>query len=119
MRRTFPLRATENESAPMRELLYAVILVAAGAIQSAAQTSVPSKDLADRPRDCPPGVSQQSPSRSDKALTEKLADSGGVLCPPAGVDPDMHVKPQEGGAIRVIPPPSDGSPGGTTNMRPK
>ncbi len=50
-------------------------------------------------------------------LSEKLADTNGILCPPAGVDPEMHAPTPQGGTMPVIPPP--GSPGGDPNVIPK
>jgi hypothetical protein len=50
-------------------------------------------------------------------LGDKLAQSDGVLCPPAGVDPAMRAPTPETGTMRVIPPP--GSPGGDPTIRPK
>ena len=50
-------------------------------------------------------------------LSDRLAQSGGVLCPPAGVDPQMHAPAPGGGRTPVIPPP--GSPGGDPSLRPK
>ena len=50
-------------------------------------------------------------------LGDKLAKSDGVLCPPAGVDPEMRAPAPETGNMPVIPPP--GSPGGDPNVRPK
>jgi hypothetical protein len=56
--------------------------------------------------------------QSREPLGDKLAKSDGVLCPPSGVDPDMHAPaPQTGGNTPVIPPP--GSPGGDPTVRPK
>jgi len=50
-------------------------------------------------------------------LSDKLAQSNGVICPPPGVDPEIHEPTPPGGSIKVIPPP--GSPGGNPNMQPK
>jgi hypothetical protein len=50
-------------------------------------------------------------------LGDKLAKSDGVLCPPAGVDPEMRAPAPDVGKTPVIPPP--GSPGGDPNVRPK
>jgi hypothetical protein len=50
-------------------------------------------------------------------LSDKLAKSDGVLCPPAGVDPQMRAPTPESGNTPVIPPP--GSPGGDPTIRPK
>ncbi|HTV26594.1 MAG TPA: hypothetical protein VMF32_02310 [Xanthobacteraceae bacterium] len=49
-------------------------------------------------------------------LSDKLAKSGGVICPP-NVDPDMKAPTPKGGTMPVIPPP--GSPGGNPNVQPK
>jgi hypothetical protein len=50
-------------------------------------------------------------------LGEKLAKSDGVLCPPAGVDPEIRAPTPDAGNTPVIPPP--GSPGGDPTVRPK
>jgi hypothetical protein len=52
-----------------------------------------------------------------EALGDKLARSDGVLCPPAGVDPEIRAPTPDTGNTPVIPPP--GSPGGDPNIRPK
>jgi hypothetical protein len=57
-----------------------------------------------------------SPGRSAD-LSDQLAQSNGVICPPAGVDPKMAAPPRAGGAIPVIPPP--GAPGGDPHTVPK
>ncbi|HEX3937225.1 MAG TPA: hypothetical protein VHX43_06940 [Xanthobacteraceae bacterium] len=51
-----------------------------------------------------------------KNLSDKLAQSGGVICPP-NVDPAMKAPTPKGGTMPVIPPP--GSPGGNPNIQPK
>jgi hypothetical protein len=89
------------------------IIVVTGA---SAQTSPPAKV----PKDCPPGTSANAPTINGAAngtLSDKLASSEGIICPPAGVDPEMQQKPPEGGAIKVVPPP--GSPGGNQRVQPK
>jgi hypothetical protein len=55
--------------------------------------------------------------RYDHRLGDKLARSDGVLCPPAGVDPEIRAPTPETGNTPVIPPP--GSPGGDPTVRPK
>jgi len=56
--------------------------------------------------------------RSREPLGDKLAKSDGVLCPPSGIDPEMHAPaPSTDGAMPVIPPP--GSPGGDPTVKPK
>ena len=89
-----------------------------------AQTAPPS---AQRAANCAP---MQQPSRPGAAapegtttgqntapLGDKLAKSDGVLCPPAGVDPEMRAPTPDAGKTPVIPPP--GSPGGDPSVRPK
>ena len=50
-------------------------------------------------------------------LGDKLAKSDGVLCPPAGVDPEIRAPTPDTGNTPVIPPP--GSPGGDPTVRPE
>jgi hypothetical protein len=50
-------------------------------------------------------------------LGDRLAKSDGVLCPPAGIDPEIRAPTPDTGNMPVIPPP--GSPGGNPNVRPK
>jgi hypothetical protein len=52
-----------------------------------------------------------------QTLSDKLAQSGGVICPPPGVDPGIKAPTPQGGTMQVIPPP--GSPGGDPNVQPK
>ncbi len=69
---------------------------------------------------CPPDVKGGGPtvgSGSSGSLSDKLAQSKGVICPPAGLDREMQVKPPSGGEIKVIPAP--GTPGGDQSVQPK
>jgi hypothetical protein len=51
-------------------------------------------------------------------LSDKLARSNGVICPPSHIDPDMkQPPPSPGGPMPVIPPP--GTPGGDQSVQPK
>jgi hypothetical protein len=50
-------------------------------------------------------------------LSDKLARSDGVICPPPQVDPEIRAPTPPGGAMPVIPPP--GSPGGDRSVQPK
>jgi hypothetical protein len=54
---------------------------------------------------------------SSEPLSDKLAQSKGVICPPAGMDRDLQVRPPGGGALKVIPPP--GTPGGDPRVEPR
>ncbi len=65
------------------------------------------------------GIAPQGSTTGQRAepLGDKLARSDGVLCPPPGVDPEMHAPTPNVGNTPVIPPP--GSPGGDPTIRPK
>jgi hypothetical protein len=52
-----------------------------------------------------------------QSLSDHLARSDGVICPPEHVDPEIKAVTPPGGAMKVIPPP--GSPGGDPNVQPK
>jgi hypothetical protein len=84
------------------------------------QTAPPSPQRAagcapsDRLTTTPDGTTT---GQSREPLGDKLAKTEGVLCPPSGVDPDMHAPAPDTGNTPVIPPP--GSPGGDPNVRPK
>lgn len=60
-------------------------------------------------------VQVQKPN--DSSLTNKLARSDGVICPPEHVDPEIKAPTPPGGTMQVIPPP--GSPGGNPSVQPK
>ena len=89
-----------------------------------AQTAPPSPD---RATNCAPMQSRPNSGTAvpdgtttgqrPEPLGDKLARSDGVLCPPAGVDPEMHAPAPDTGKTPVIPPP--GSPGGDPTIRPK
>ena len=100
-----------------RALLHALLLTAAACGNAIGQT-VPRGQ--EQGASCPPGVGSDAPAigrPSDKPLSDQLAASKGVICPPAGIDPQMQQRPPEGGTLKVIPPP--GSPGGNPNVQPK
>ena len=104
----------------------AVLLMLGGAV--IAQTAAPAPPAASPNANCTPdpregapggsqGGSQNSTVGSGSNLSDKLANSNGVICPPAGVDPEMHKPAPGGGRMPVIPPP--GGPGGDQNTIPK
>ena len=62
-------------------------------------------------------VNGQDKAKQDKSLSDKLAKSNGVICPPDHVDPDMKQPTPPGGPMPVIPPP--GTPGGDQSVQPK
>jgi hypothetical protein len=86
-----------------------------------AQTAPPASV---RAADCAPAqprgtVTPEGTTTGQRAepLSDKLAKSDGVLCPPAGVDPEIRAPTPDTGNTPVIPPP--GSPGGDPSVRPK
>lgn len=92
--------------------LTAIVTGAAAAAQPAPQNQIAPD------RNCPPETRQNSTATQNNGatLSEKLASSRGVICPP-GVDPAMTQPPPPEGTIKVVPPP--GSPGGDPHMLPK
>jgi hypothetical protein len=55
--------------------------------------------------------------QQDKNLSQKLAQSNGVICPPPTADPGIRKPAPPGGPMPVIPPP--GAPSGDPNVQPK
>jgi hypothetical protein len=58
-----------------------------------------------------PGAENQAPKLppSDENLSRRLDRNDGVIKPPGGVDPEMHIAPKDpnaGGSMPVIPPPN-------------
>lgn len=113
-------------------LLSAALTAAAGAASAQAppapatppaQTAPPQ---AARAANCAPmqqpahpgaAVPDGTTGQRSEPLTDKLARSDGVLCPPAGIDPEIRAPTPQTGNTPVIPPP--GSPGGDPTVRPK
>ena len=102
----------------MRRAFLVVLTTIIMSAVAAAQTPVPRDNAAQGA--CPPGSGANPPTvgkDTGKPLSDQLAQSKGVICPPAGVDPEMRQPPPEGGTIKVVPPP--GSPGGDPTIQPK
>jgi hypothetical protein len=64
-----------------------------------------------------PGADGQSTTGDAPHLSDHLAKSDGVICPPPGIDPEIRSPAPDVGRMPVIPPP--GSPGGDPTVRPK
>jgi hypothetical protein len=64
-----------------------------------------------------PGVTTGQAQSDSAPLSDQLAAGNGVLCPPAGVDPEIRAPTPDVGKMPVIPPP--GSPGGDRSVQPK
>jgi hypothetical protein len=60
-------------------------------------------------------VDAQKPAGQN--LSDRLARSDGVICPPSNVDSEIRAPTPPGGSMPVIPPP--GSPGGDPTIQPK
>jgi hypothetical protein len=63
------------------------------------------------------GIGGDMQDPQDKSLSDRLARSDGVICPPSHVDPEIAQPTPPGGPMPVIPPP--GSPGGDPSVQPK
>jgi hypothetical protein len=115
-------------------LLFSCVLMAASNVAGAqappGPTTPPARTVPPSPERAANCTPMQSAPHSGMAVPEgtttgqraeplgdKLARSDGVLCPPAGIDPEMHAPAPDAGKTPVIPPP--GSPGGDPSIRPK
>lgn len=106
-------------------LAAAIVMPAIAAAQAPPKVEAPIPSTNDQldPNACAPhqgtvGQGGEDTRKADgKNLSEKLAQSGGVLCPPSDVDPAIKAPTPDTGRTPVIPPP--GSPGGDPNVRPK
>ncbi|MEH2614050.1 hypothetical protein [Bradyrhizobium sp. AZCC 1693] len=87
--------------------------------RAAAANCAPMQPAPNSGATVPEGKPQEGTTTGQRAepLGDKLARSDGVLCPPPGVDPEMHAPAPDAGKTPVIPPP--GSPGGDPSIRPK
>jgi hypothetical protein len=96
--------------------MFSVIAAAAGAVFATSLPGVaqsqapapPAKPLLEAP-ECQRGGSVP--------LSDRLSESRGIICPPAGIDPGIAAPPAGGGRTPVIPPP--GTPGGDPSIVPK
>jgi hypothetical protein len=96
-------------------LMGAPLAVAQERPTSPQSSSPPNVDC--HPPTTGPGQTQTDRGASGDNPTDKLAQSGGVLCPPTGVDPSMQKPAPDAGRTPVIPPP--GSPGSNSPVQPK
>ena len=105
----------------MRLLLIFIVVGVSIASSALAQSTGQGRVAPEPGVACPPDVRGDPPTvgggASSSPLSDKLAQSNGVICPPTGLDADMQVPPPGGGRLKVIPPP--GSPGGNQNVQPK
>jgi hypothetical protein len=110
-RKTLETRPTLLNSTSMAML---VMIILAG--PCAAQNAPPQTPEMRDQKACAP-QQREGTVGSSQNLSDKLARSEGVICPPRDVDPDIATPPPGGGRTPIIPPP--GSPGGDPTVRPK
>jgi hypothetical protein len=101
----------------------ALIIVLSVSVPCAAAAQTPSMPQTRDPKACSDrqgsqaGTTAPQPSGpGTRDLSERLAQTDGVLCPP-NIDPDINAPTPEAGRMPVIPPP--GGPGGDPTVRPK
>jgi hypothetical protein len=89
------------------------------ALAAHAQSAPPRSSGALAQRECGPGTNAPTlgEQNSKQSLSDRLAQSKGVICPPRDVDPQMDAPPPVGseGKMPIIPPPGGGNP----NVQPK
>jgi hypothetical protein len=100
-------------------LIKTVTFAALLSVPSLTATSLASAQVVTPPSVAPAvdcvttGTNNSASPRSDRAsgetMSDKLAQSKGVICPPGSGD-DIRVTPPDGGRMRVIPPPVDPQP---------
>jgi hypothetical protein len=109
----------------IRRIAIACLVVLAQGAQASAQAPATPRGSGSAATNCTPTVARpdadgvNTVGRANEPLTDKLAQSDGVLCPPANTNPEIRVPAPDGGTAKtpVIPPP--GSVGGDPSVRPK
>lgn len=95
--------------------MHKICLVAAAALGYAAIAAA-AEEPAGRAGPGQPATPAVPPASGN--LSSDLNRSGGVITPPAGIDPEIRQTPPPTGAtMPVIPPP--GTPGGNPAVKPK
>jgi hypothetical protein len=87
-------------------------------VDAQSQTPRPPSAVPLDTQQCQRGASPTPGETNGSAtLSDQLAQSKGVICPPAGIDPGIAAPLVGGGRTPVIPPP--GTPGGDPSIIPK
>jgi hypothetical protein len=101
----------------------AIAIVASGLTALGVGTAQAQQKPQIDPKACAPsdrlhsdGTMTKSRETAGESLSDKLARTDGVICPP-DVGPDIRLKAPDTGTTPVIPPP--GTPGGDPTVRPK
>ena len=112
-----------NPAAKTTLVIAAVLLLGAAALARPGATSprdpkacAPGADSHLKMPDSPAPPTSGATTGSGTNLSDKLAQSGGVICPP-NVDPGIKAPTPDVGKMPIIPPP--GSPGGDQSKQPK
>jgi hypothetical protein len=128
------LRGVDSHMYTKRSLLLVcglsglVVMSGIAAAQAPPTPTTPPERIAPPPSQSPVGcepMGQDSPraledstvGHAKEPISDKLARSDGVLCPPSDVDRGMRAPAPDIGKTPIIPPP--GSPGGEPSIRPK
>lgn len=110
-------------------LAVSLLLPAVAIAQAPPQSKAPVAPKVDQldPNACAPSDTHTTVGKGGEAeiqrqdgkgnLSDKLARSGGVICPPEHIDPEIKQPTPPGGSMPVIPPP--GSRGGDQPVQPK
>lgn len=106
-----------------RVVLALIVLTGPALAQERAPEPPKQRPPAVDPKACAPGDRMKpgahnpsAPATTGESLSDKLARTDGVICPP-NVDPEIRAPTPDTGKTPVIPPP--GSPGGDPSVRPK
>jgi hypothetical protein len=94
------------------KVVFAVLFFTAAYRSGAVAQTVGQAQTAD-----PKACSDTQRDSSGRALSDKLSESNGVICPPDDADSGIKAPTPDAGKMPVIPPP--GSPGGDQRVRPK
>jgi hypothetical protein len=100
----------------MTRILCAITLLLALATPAVSQTVDKACAPGERMQPGDTTTGQGPRSGQTENLTDKLARTDGVICPPP-MDSNIQLPTPEGGRTPVIPPP--GSPGGDPSIQPK
>jgi hypothetical protein len=97
---------------------FAALLVTPAVIGTACTLAAQAQPApSSAPSECGPGTKAPTLGEQDSTrnLSDRLAQSKGVICPPHDIDPQMDAPPpaEGGGKTPIIPPP------GGPNMQPR
>jgi len=94
----------------MRSCFAAFLVITPAVIGLAQPATARSSTLTQR--ECGTDAPTLGEQNSTQSLSDRLAQSKGVICPPRDVDPEMNAPPpaQGQGKMPIIPPPGSGNP---------